>query len=169
MAAMLKLIEQLRRVTVAFAAVVLAGLACLVFVDVTGRYVFSAPLPGTVELIEGFMAVVMFGALAEATRHREHIRLDFLLARSTGWLKRGLEMLSDLAVLLLVLGATWGVFERTLSLYDSGDLTPILDLPLYMMAAIALLTLLVACVVALRVLVGPAEDDRQETEITGYE
>lgn len=164
MRGLFKLIERFRRVTVAFAAVVLAGLACLVFVDVTGRYVFSAPLPGTVELIEGFMAIVMFGALAEATRHREHIRLDFLLARSRGRLKQVLEMLSDLAVLLLVLGATWAVFERTLSLYDSGDLTPILDLPLYMMAALALLTLLVACAVAVRVLVGGAGKDRQDAE-----
>ncbi|NIZ11967.1 TRAP transporter small permease [Phaeobacter sp. HF9A] len=162
MTALFKLIERFRQITVAFAAVVMAGLACLVFVDVTGRYVFSAPLPGTVELIEGFMAIVMFGALAEATRHREHIRLDFLLVKSRGRARQLLEMLSDLAVLLLVLGATWGVFERTLSLYESGDLTPILDLPLYMMAALALLTLLVACIVAVLVLVRGVGNGRQD-------
>ncbi len=99
--------------------------------------------------------------LAGATRHCEHIRLD---VKSSGRVKQVLEMLSDLALLLLVLGATWGVFERTVSLYDSRDLTPVLDLPSYMMAALAPLTLLVACIVAIQVLVGGAGNDRQDGE-----
>lgn len=141
-----------RRITVAFAAVVLAGLAVLIFLDVVGRYVFSAPLPGTVELIEGFMAVVMFGALAQATHSRDHIRLDFLLNKSRGHLRWAVAKAGDLAVLLVVLGATWGMYERMLSLHETGDLTPILDLPLYILAGIALGTVLVACIVAVQVL-----------------
>ena len=67
------------RVAAALAAISLVALAVLTFFDVIGRYVFFSPVPGAVELIQDLMAVLMFGALACATRANEHVRVDMLV------------------------------------------------------------------------------------------
>jgi TRAP-type transport system small permease protein len=145
-----------RRTIAVIAAVVLSGLAVLIFVDVIGRYVLSSPLPGTVELIESLMAIVTFGAFVQAVHNRDHIRLELLSSLAPRKWQVRLEKLGQLAVLLVMLGATWGLTERTISLKASGDLTPVLHLPLYIMTGISLGVLCVACLVSALELARPA-------------
>jgi TRAP-type transport system small permease protein len=105
--------EYARRVAGVIAVVVLAALSVLIFIDVVGRYIFSCPLPGSIELIEGFMGAIMFGSLTQATCSREHIRLEFISAKvSRGWCA-AIEKLSQFAVLLVMFGIGWGLLERT--------------------------------------------------------
>ncbi len=144
--------EYVRRTTGLITIVVLAALSVLIFIDVVGRYIFSYPLPGSIELIEGFMGVIMFGSLTQATFSHEHIRLEFIFAKvSRGWCV-AIEKLSQLAVLLVVSGIGWGLLERTRSLHETGDLTPVLRLPLYPMAGFAFLITLTTIIVAARLL-----------------
>ncbi|SEQ80471.1 TRAP-type C4-dicarboxylate transport system, small permease component [Amphritea atlantica] len=151
--------EYARRTTAVFTVVVLAALSVLIFIDVIGRYIFSSPLPGSIELVEGFMAVVMLGSLTQATYSREHIRLEFIMIKAShGW-RTVLEKLSQFAVLLVTAGIGWGLFERTLSLRDSGDLTPVLHLPIYLMAGFAFLIAVAAIMVAARLLFSPDSSD----------
>lgn len=57
-------------------AVVLFAMAALTFVDVVGRYLFSAPVPGTFESVGLLMGVVTFAALPLVTRAQNHITVD---------------------------------------------------------------------------------------------
>lgn len=57
-------------------AVVLFSMAGLTFVDVIGRYLFSAPVPGTFETVGLLMGVVTFAALPLVTRAQNHITVD---------------------------------------------------------------------------------------------
>jgi len=54
-------------------AVALFAMAALTFLDVMGRYVFSAPIPGTFENVGLLMGAVVFSALPLITRADEHI------------------------------------------------------------------------------------------------
>lgn len=160
--------EYARQATAVIAAVVLSGLALLIFVDVIGRYILSSPLPGTVELIESLMAIVTFGAFVQAVHNRDHIRLELLSALAPEKWQIRLERLGQLAVLLVMLGAAWGLAERTLSLKASGDLTPVLHLPLYVMTGISFGVLCVACLVSVLVLAKPA-GAQENTDGIDYE
>ena len=57
-------------------AVVLFSMAAVTFVDVIGRYVFSAPVPGTFETVGLLMGIVTFAALPLVTRAQNHITVD---------------------------------------------------------------------------------------------
>jgi TRAP-type C4-dicarboxylate transport system permease small subunit len=59
-----------------FVAIVLFAMAALTFVDVVGRYVFSAPIPGTFETVGLLMGLVTFSALPLVTRAENHITVD---------------------------------------------------------------------------------------------
>lgn len=152
--------EYARRTTGVITVVILAALSVLIFIDVVGRYIFSCPLPGSIELIEGFMGVIMFGSLTQATYSREHIRLEFISAKvSRGWCIV-IDKLSQLAVLLVMSGIGWGLLERTQSLYETGDLTPVLRLPLYPMAGVAFLIALTTFIVAAKLLFSRTSSDQ---------
>lgn len=65
---------------------VLAWLACLIlfammvvtFIDVVGRYVFSAPLPAAYEIISLMMPAVIFCALPMTILREGHVTVDLL-------------------------------------------------------------------------------------------
>lgn len=60
----------------------------LTFVDVWGRYIFIAPVPGGVELTELMMAALIFAGLTLVMMEGEHIIVD-LADFSMSWMLHG--------------------------------------------------------------------------------
>lgn len=58
------------------AAVMIFAMAALTFADVIGRYVFSAPIQGTFEIVGLLLGLVTFAALPLITYSRSHITVD---------------------------------------------------------------------------------------------
>ena len=58
------------------AAIMIFAMAALTFADVIGRYVFSAPIQGTFEIVGLLLGVVTFAALPLVTHSRTHITVD---------------------------------------------------------------------------------------------
>ena len=58
------------------AAIMMFAMAALTFADVLGRYVFSAPIQGTFEIVGLLLGVVTFSALPLITYERAHITVD---------------------------------------------------------------------------------------------
>jgi len=58
------------------AAVMVMAMASLTFADVIGRYVFSAPIQGTFELVGLLLGLLTFAALPLITHSRSHITVD---------------------------------------------------------------------------------------------
>lgn len=72
-------------------ALVMFGMMAVTFVDVLGRYVFSAPIPGGFEIIQFMMPLAMFGALPVITRSESHIVISVisgLLTKRAAWIQR---------------------------------------------------------------------------------
>ena len=77
-------------------AVVMFSMMAVTFIDVTGRYVFNAPIPGGFELIQFLMPLAMFGALPVITRLEEHIVISVLegvLGSRGVWIQRFLVLI----------------------------------------------------------------------------
>jgi len=75
----------LRRVVQAVAlGVLLMGAAGMIismvlgFADVVGTKFFDWPVPGTLEITESTMVLIVFGALAYTQSHRGHIRVEIV-------------------------------------------------------------------------------------------
>ena len=69
-------------------AAALAFMMVLTVVDVTGRFVFNRPIPGSFEVMEFCLAIVVFSALPLVTWDRRHITVSlfdsFFRRRATG-------------------------------------------------------------------------------------
>ena len=52
-----------------------------IVINVVGRFVFRAPLQGTIEIVEMLTAAMIFFALAYTEQRRRHIHVDLIVSR----------------------------------------------------------------------------------------
>ena len=134
------------------AASALFGIMALTLVDVSGRKLASTSVPGSLELTELLMVVVIFAGLPLVSLRGEHVvfdSLDPLLARS---LRRLQALLVDLAVAALLAGMAWLMWDKAAQLAGFGDTTAQLHIPqapfVALMGALLALTSLVHLLLA---------------------
>lgn len=141
-------------VFVALAAFAMMAVTC---VDVVGRYVFTAPLPGAVEINELLLGLMVFGALPLVTAGREHVSIGLLDNLFRGAVDRVRQ-----ALLNLVSGAVIGITAYRLwlkadELAANGDTTLYLRIPAapfgYFMSLAAAVTTLILLIAVLRAIV----------------
>lgn len=121
--------DPLDRILGWLSALPVAIIVALTFADVLGRYVFSSPVRGSVEIIEYAMAMVIFTALPLVTRHRQHVSvslIDSLLSKTGNRIKLVLCDLISAAALALL---TWRLTVQGLEDLDSKASTVVLNLP----------------------------------------
>lgn len=112
-----------------FVALVAFAMMVVTCVDVVGRYVFTAPLPGAVEINELLLGLMVFGALPLVTAGREHVSIGLLDGLFRGRADRVRQ-----ALLNLVSGAVIGITAYRLwlkadELAANGDTTLYLRIP----------------------------------------
>ena len=61
-----------------FAALVLTAIMLVSVVDVVGRYLFKLPLPGSSEITEILMAILIYAGMPIVSLRRSHICVDLL-------------------------------------------------------------------------------------------
>lgn len=92
------------------------SLMVLAVISVSGRQFFNQPLPGYVDWIEQAMPLIAFMGISYTQRHGGHIRMDMLVGQLKGRFLWAFELLTTLAILILVcflLWGTWAHFERS--------------------------------------------------------
>lgn len=124
------------------AAAALFAMMLLTFFDVVGRKLVSS-IPGSLEVTELLMLVVIFVGLPLASLKGEHVffdLLDQLLPRSIQWLQ---GMLANAICAGLLVGASWLVYVRAGRTASQGDTTAqlLISLAPFQYAAAALLLL----------------------------
>ena len=112
----------------ALAAVALFGIMTLTFFDVGGRKLASASIPGSLELTELMMVVVIFAALPLVSIRREHVVFDsldhFLSARA----RLVQSMLVNLLCGALLLALAYLMWRTAGEFADAGETTAQLKL-----------------------------------------
>jgi TRAP-type C4-dicarboxylate transport system permease small subunit len=113
-------------------AVDLLAMLAVTFVDVLGRYLFNAPVPGSFEIISFMMAGAIAVGLPVVTKHREHIAVnlfDGVIHRSPA-LRRIQELAITLFSALIVAFMTYRIWFEALDLTEGRQQTGFLKLPL---------------------------------------
>lgn len=105
----------LRPIERAFALI--SGLACfsLMFLaaySVSGRNFFNKPLSGYVDYIEAAMPLIAFMGVSYVQREGGHIRMDILVGALRGRVLWLFELVTVLAILMLMIALVWGSWSH---------------------------------------------------------
>jgi TRAP-type transport system small permease protein len=126
--------QSIDRLCGALSGLALFGIMVLTFVDVSGRKALSQSVPGSLELTELLMVLVIFAALPLVSMQREHVQR---------WQRR----IMDLVCAVGLLGVAYLMAQKGLQLHASGDTSSLLKIPhapfVWLMSALAVVTALV--------------------------
>ena len=111
------------------AAAALFGIMALTLVDVAGRKLASASLPGSLELTELLMVAVIFAALPLVSLQGEHVAFDSLDRWLPAAVRRVQQVLVDLLCMAALAGLAWLMWQKAGQMASYGDTTAQLKLP----------------------------------------
>jgi TRAP-type transport system small permease protein len=114
----------------ALAAGGLFGIMWLTLVDVSGRKLFSTSVPGSLEITELLLVLVIFAGLPLVSLHGEHIVFDSLDPLLPPWLRRAQQVVVDGLCVAALLGLAWLMWVKAGQMVSYGDITAQLHLPL---------------------------------------
>ncbi|MGH1460131.1 MAG: TRAP transporter small permease subunit [Paracoccaceae bacterium] len=113
------------------------SLMVLAVVSVSGRNLLNQPLPGYVDWIEQAMPLIAFMGISYAQRDGGHIRMDMLVGALHGRALYLAEIITTLAVLILMILLVWGTWSHFQRSFDfaapmwSRDSTMDIALPIW--------------------------------------
>jgi TRAP-type C4-dicarboxylate transport system permease small subunit len=119
-------------------------IVALTFLDVFARYLISAPIKGSLEIIQYAMALSIFAALPLVTRHRGHVTVSLIDGLLGTVAMRVKTILCDLISLLALLLMSWRLWIYAGESIEEKQQTIVLALPqgplVYILAVFAALT-----------------------------
>ena len=111
------------------AAVILLGLVALTCADVIGRYFFSSPVVGAVELVRICMAGIMFFSFPLMFLRNDHIIVDLIPIFRRGWL----AWLTSVLILAITIFVAYKIGGRVsayaVRAFEDNDVTEYLAIP----------------------------------------
>jgi TRAP-type transport system small permease protein len=129
----------------------------VIVLHVLGRQFFARPLPGTVELTQMAMLVLVYLGLAYAEHEGDHISIDFVYNYLPRVVKLVLSFVTGIFGVLVMAVVTWRLYDFSGVLDRGGYTTAILGIPQGPVALVGviglvcfLLALVVSAVSALR-------------------
>ena len=145
---MIAWIYRLSHWTALIGGLVLVALVLLVVASVTGRALIDVglgPVPGDFELVEAGTALAVFCFLPWCHLKNGHAVVDMLWKVYPPALRRVLEVLADALMLLVWLLLVWRMGVGMLDYKGNGELTFILQFPVWWGYAASMLPALVGC------------------------
>ena len=116
--------------------VALTIMMLITFCDVIGRQLFNAPLIFTVEVNQLLMGAMVYLAMGYTTFTRGHINVDLVVTRLSPRARAGMEVLTGIIGVVFVGLVSFYLFERAGLLFDKGDLTQLVRLPVWPVAGV---------------------------------
>ena len=116
------------------------------FADVVGTKFFGWPVPGTLEITESTMVLIVFGALAFTQSQRGHIRVEIFYTNRSPRTKAFMDAVTHLVAIAFFALVAWQGFNEALYSLEIGEATMgTIRFPLFP----ARLLLVVGCVLLL--------------------
>lgn len=131
------------------AALVLMLLMIITFIDVLGRYLFSAPLPGAFELTEIMMAMLIFAGLPLVSRANQHVTVNLIVGILSPKILHFQRLITQAIMAVVLAVMAWRMWIKAEEMLEQGDETAYLLLPIapvafFMTLMMAVSTLIVA-------------------------
>jgi TRAP-type C4-dicarboxylate transport system permease small subunit len=101
----------------------LFAIMSLTFFDVQGRKCADNSIPGSLELTELLMVVVIFGALPLVSERGEHVEFDSLDPYLPAWLRRLQAVVVHALCAVVLLGLGWLMWRSGGQFLESGETT----------------------------------------------
>ena len=101
----------------------------LITTEVTLRSLFKITIPGTIEMVQVMLIIVLYSGMAAVGLKKEHIRVDILTNKFPPLAKKITTICADLFSLGIVAILSWQNFVQADYLKSSGYLTGLLKLP----------------------------------------
>jgi TRAP-type C4-dicarboxylate transport system permease small subunit len=101
----------------------LFAIMALTFFDVLGRKLADNSIPGSLELTELLMVVVIFGALPLVSERGEHVEFDSLDPYLPQWVRRIQAVVVHVLCAVVLLGLGWLMWRSGGQFLESGETT----------------------------------------------
>lgn len=112
-------------------ALLLTVVAVSIVYDASSRFAFNNPTSWAYEISINAMTAAVFLGIPYALKTQQHVRVDILLVRFPQLWRSALERISMLCVMVFAAILTWNGIALVLLSINSGQTTPQLNLPLY--------------------------------------
>ena len=112
------------------ACVILFAMMALTFVDVVSRYLANRSIPGSFEITEIMMAVLIFAGLPLVSRRGEHVTVDLVDHLLSARWQRKQRAFIDLLSGVLLLGLGYLLWHKAEQTAAYGDTTTVLEIRL---------------------------------------
>jgi tripartite ATP-independent transporter DctM subunit len=116
--------------------VTLLGMMFLIVAEVTLRSLLKRPIPGTIEMVQVMLIIVLYSGMGALGLKKDHIRVDILLDKFPPLAKQVITICAELVSLGIISILAWQNFVQASFLKSSGYLTGLLKLPTWPFAAI---------------------------------
>lgn len=131
-------LARLETALVALSALALMAIMCIVVLDVAMRYVFSAPLVWSYDIIGLYLiGMVFFFALPDTMQHHGHVALDVFVPMMPMRLRHAAQCVGFAASTFLVAAITWLEFgQATEALIADDRIAGIVPFPTWVAHAV---------------------------------
>ena len=134
--------------------VVLLLLMFLTVGDVVGRYLVGiipglGPIPGSFELTEFMLAVIVLTAIGHTQMKGEHISIDMLITKFSPRVRAIIDSVTNFLSLAMFALVTWQTIKYAQLLYESHDVSGVLRLPVYPFLVVAAIGTFMFCLAML--------------------
>lgn len=119
----------INRIANNMSAVAMLLLTFVTVIDVAGRYFFNHPLPGTIEITELSLVVIVYLAFGFAEHHKEHVVIDTLYEMMPKLVKRIFYLLSGAMSFSVILLMAWQLYIYSGRMKAGNYHTGVLGIP----------------------------------------
>ncbi len=126
-----KMIQSIAGVLSAIAGTALAAMMFLMATDVVCRYLFNAPIPGALELVEYMMAITIPLGIACCTANRSHVSVEMVVERFPRPLQVGISFIVSILMLIFISIVSWQSLLNVIDSYQSKITSAVLHIPAY--------------------------------------
>lgn len=149
------------------AACCMGTMMVITVLDASGRYLFSAPLPGAIEYISYLLAILIMSAYPLVTRERGHISVGVLAEFLRGRAAVVEQIVTGLGTLVATGCIVWFLVLQALSYQRTNRLGDVVELPLawlaFALAALAFFASLSAAIILWGTLRGAKNSPRDKS------
>jgi TRAP-type C4-dicarboxylate transport system permease small subunit len=155
-------IEKINKVMDAVGSCVLLFMMLLTAADVILRYL-KMPIVGTYELVSFAGALVVGCALPQTSWQRTHVTVDIVTDKMSKGRLEVLQVTTRLMSMGLFILLGWNILDMARTLYETGESSMTLTIPLYPLAIALAICCIIECLVLLldigRVVVGGGQNE----------
>lgn len=123
------IINQVSRVVGAIAVVFLVLMMLLTVADVFLRYVFSAPIKGSLELTEFCMVIAGFLGIAWCAVKRGHVKVDLIVSHMPTQAQGITDTVTMLLAMTVIPLVAWRAFAQAKYIMVENFVSPSLNIP----------------------------------------